>query len=572
MRRGFQSLELVSLKIYAWPIIIQSYMGVGGVREGGWLNKFSFFKDLSREFSDYSATKFSKDVLAGLTVAAVALPLALAFAVSSGQSAGSGLITAILAGLIIASLGGASYQISGPTGTMATILIALSARYGIEGVLFAGFLSGVVRLAAGLLRVGALVSYIPSPVTTGFTSGIAIIIAFGQIDNFFGTVSSGSNILAKLLSYGNYGFSIDLSSLFYGLFIVFFMILWPKKWNAKLHASLVGLIITLIAQMVLNLDVAEVGAIPRSLVAAERLHAYSIPWHLFPQLISPAVSLAALGMVESLLCGTYAGKMKGEKFNATRELYAQGVGNIIIPFFGGIPATAAIARTSVAIKSGQQTRLASIIHALGLLASMYLLGPYMSRIPLAALAGVLMVTAWRMNEWKAIRQIFSKKIKTSIFQFLITMGATVLFDLTTAIFAGIVFSMIMFIVHSHHISIEIDPVTSELGNNKVKTTVVYVDGSLFFGSQDQLTKTVEALLSDGVQRIIFSLRGVPTIDHSSINEFVEIVKLCRRQSVDVYFCGLQSGVQSLMKRLDFYSLVGEEKFFSSAVTALESLR
>lgn len=572
MRRGFQSLELVSLKFYAWPIIIQSYMGVGGVREGGWLNKFSFFKDLSREFSDYSATKFSKDILAGLTVAAVALPLALAFAVSSGQSAGSGLITAILAGLIIASLGGASYQISGPTGTMATILIALSANYGIEGMLFAGFLSGIVRLLAGLLRVGALVSYIPSPVTTGFTSGIAIIIAFGQIDNFFGTTSAGSNILMKLLSYGQLGFSVDISTLAYGLFVVLFMIFWPKAWNAKLHASLVGLIICLAAQMVLNLDVAEVGAIPRSLVAAERLHAFSMPWHLFPQLISPAISLAALGMVESLLCGTYAGKMKGEKFNATRELYAQGIGNVIIPFFGGIPATAAIARTSVAIRSGQQTRLTSIVHAIGLLASMYILGPYMSRIPLAALAGVLMVTAWRMNEWFAIRQIFSKRIKTSIFQFLITMGATVLFDLTTAIFAGIAFSMIMFIVHSHHISIEIDAVTSDLKPKDVDTTVVYVDGSLFFGSQDQLTQVVENLVDEGVGRIIFSLRGVPTIDHSSINEFAEIVQLCRKYSIDILFCGLQPSVQSLMRRLDFYEFVGQDKFFSSAVTALESLK
>lgn len=539
---------------------------------GSKLNKLSFFTDLSHEFKNYSTAKFSKDVLAGLTVAAVALPLALAFAVSSGQTAASGLITAILAGLIIASLGGASYQISGPTGTMATILIALSARYGIEGVLFAGFLSGVVRLVAGLLRVGALVSYIPSPVTTGFTSGIAIIIAFGQIDNFFGTASSGSNILTKLFSYGQLGFSIDLPSLMYGLFIVFFMILWPKKWNAKLHASLVGLVITLIAQMVLNLDVAEVGAIPRSLVAADRLHLFSMPWNLFPELISPAISLAALGMVESLLCGTYAGKMKGEKFNATRELYGQGIGNLIIPFFGGIPATAAIARTSVAIKSGQQTRLTSIVHALGLLASMYLLGPYMSRIPLAALAGVLMVTAWRMNEWKAIRQIFSKRIKTSMFQFLITMGATVLFDLTTAIFAGIVFSMVMFIVRSHHISIEIDPVAPKLGDPDIKTTVVYVDGSLFFGSQEQLTRTVENLLSEGVARVIFSLRGVHTIDHSSINEFAEIVKMCRKRSVDILFCGLQPSVQSLMKRLDFYDFVGQDKFFSSAVTALESLK
>jgi SulP family sulfate permease len=333
-----------------------------------------------------------------------------------------------------------------------------------------------------------------------------------------------------------------------------------------------GIIITLVVQMLVDLPVKEVGMIPRSLMGENRLHIFALPISELSQYISPAISIAALGMVESLLCGSSAGKMKGEKLNATRELYAQGIGNVIIPFFGGIPATAAIARTSVAIKSGQQTRLTSIIHAIGLLASMFLLSPYMSRIPLASLAGVLMVTAWRMNEWHSIRQIFSKKIKTSMAQFLITMVATVVFDLTIAILIGLIFSMVMFIIRSHHISIEVDPVTAELGSYDATTKVVYVDGSLFFGSQEQLTKTVESLLSEGVGRIIFSLRGVATIDHSSINEFVEIVQMCRKQSVDVLFCGVQPSVQSLMKRLDFYSLVGEDKFFSSAVTALESLR
>lgn len=544
------------------------YTGVGGMRQ----KQGTFISDLKGEFSSYSASAFSKDLLAGLTVTAVALPLALAFGVSSGLDAASGLITAILAGLIIGALGGASFQISGPTGAMAAILVSLVARHGTEGVFIAGFLSGLILIAAALLKVGALVSYIPSPVVTGFTSGIAVIIALGQIDNFFGTISSGEGALAKLFSYTSLGFPIDLATLGYGLFVVLLMILWPKKWNARFPASLLGIIITLAVQMVLDLPVKEVGMIPRSLLGDNRLHLFALPISELSQFISPAISIAALGMVESLLCGSSAGKMKGEKLNATRELYAQGIGNVIIPFFGGIPATAAIARTSVAIKSGQQTRLTGIIHAIGLLASMFLLSPYMSRIPLASLAGVLMMTSWRMNEWHSIRQIFSRRIKTSMAQFLITMVATVVFDLTIAILIGLIFSMVMFIIRSHHISIEIDPVSAELGTYDAKTKVVYVDGSLFFGSQEQLTKTVENLLSEGVGRIIFSLRGVATIDHSSVNEFVEIVQMCKKHSVDILFCGLQPSVQSLMKRLDFYTLVGEDKFFSSAVTALESLR
>ncbi len=531
----------------------------------------SFLSDLQREFSGYNKTKFSKDLMAGLTVAAVALPLALAFAVSSGQSAASGLITAIISGLVIAGLGGASYQISGPTGTMAMILITVGAHYGIEGVLFATFLSGVVRLIAGVLKVGALVSYIPSPVVTGFTSGIAIIIAFGQIDPFFGVTSTGTKIPEMIASYVRDGFPIQPAALAYGLFVVLFMIFWPKKWNAKIHASLLSLIIALIAQMVLSLPVAEVGAIPRTLLADDRLHLLSLPWNHFGALISPAISIAALGMVESLLCGTYASKMKNEKFNATRELYAQGIGNVIIPFFGGIPATAAIARTSVAIRAGQQTRLTSIIHALALLLSMFFLGPFLSRIPLAALAGVLIVTAWRMNDWVAIRGIFHKRIKTSMAQFLITMGATVFFDLTVAIFAGIAFSMVMFIIKSHKISIEIDPVVSELEPGDKKTTAVYVDGTLFFGSQNQLTHVTESLIEEGTERIILSLRGVPTIDHSSVNELSEIVGMCKSRGVEIFLVGLQHPVHSLMERLDFIPLVGEERIFTSMVKALDAL-
>jgi SulP family sulfate permease len=195
----------------------------------------------------------------------------------------------------------------------------------------------------------------------------------------------------------------------------------------------------------------------------------------------------------------------------------------------------------------------------------------LSRIPLAALAGVLMVTAWRMNDWVSIRRIFRKRIKTSMAQFLITMGATVFFDLTVAIFAGIAFSMLMFIIKSHKISVEVDPVTDQVGAGGKKTQVVYVDGMLFFGSQNHLTQVTESLLEEGSERIIFSLRGVPSIDHSSIIELADIVRLCRSRGVEVLIVGLQQPVRSLMERLDFIHLVGEENIFSSAVLALESL-
>jgi len=325
--------------------------------------------------------------------------------------------------------------------------------------------------------------------------------------------------------------------------------------------------------MVLNLDVAEVGLIPRSLVGEHRLQLSTITLENFKHIISPAISIAALGMIEGLLCGSSGAKMKGgkEKFKANRELFAQGVGNTLIPFFGGIPATAVISRTSVAIKSGGQTRLSSIIHALGLLASMFLLSPFMSRIPHAALSGVLMVTSWRMNDWPAIKEIFQKRIKTSMAQFLITMTAIVVFDLTVAIMLGIAFSMIMFVISSNKISIEIDDVTKDLLDNTRKTKVVYVDGSLFFGSQELLTVEVEHMLEQNVGRIIFSVRGVPNIDHSSVNEFVDIVEMCRDRGVEVLFCGVQPPVMHMFERLDFVSLLGQNNFYTSVVIALEAL-
>ena len=364
-----------------------------------------------------------------------------------------------------------------------------------------------------------------------------------------------------------------MSTVFYGMLVVLMMVLWPKKWRGKVPASLVGIVVALILQMFLNLDVVEVGLIPRSLLGEHRLEFATITLANFKNIISPAISLAALGMIEGLLCGSSGGKMKGgdEKFKANRELFAQGIGNTLIPFFGGIPATAVISRTSVAIKSGGQTRLTSIIHALGLLASMFLLSPYMSRIPLAALSGVLMVTSWRMNDWHTIKEIFHKKIKTSMAQFLITMTAIVVFDLTTAIMLGIAFSMIMFVITSNKISIEIDDVTKDLLDNSHKTKVVYVDGSLFFGSQELLTNEVEIMLSQGVRRIIFSVRGVPNIDHSSVNEFVEIVKMCRDNEVEVLFCGVQPPVMHMFERLDFVEYLGKKNFYTSAVIALESL-
>ena len=529
--------------------------------------KISLFPILKKEFHSYGFSSFRKDLLAGITCTAVALPLALAFGVSSGADAASGLICAIIAGFVIGGLSGASYQISGPTGAMAAILVALSAEFGLQGMFAAGFLSGLFLLLFAVLKAGKLVNFIPKPVITGFTSGIAIIIALGQIDNAFGTHSEGLSALSKLMSYGELGFNPIWTAVMYTAIAAGIMILWPKKLNRSFPGSLLAIIVCLAIQLFAGLDVPVVGAIPRTLLPEERLMFSTLNPAYLSKFIAPALSIALLGMIESLLCGASGGKMKGEKLDATQELLAQGIGNSIIPFFGGIPATAAIARTSVAIKSGGCTRMTSIIHSVGLLLSMFLLGPWMAEIPLSALAGVLIVTAWRMNEWPSIRQIFSKRIKTSMAQYLVTMIATVLFDLTSAILIGVGLSAVLFVTRQRlDMKIESEHVDSKDGK---KTTFIYLNGALFFGTQEMLSEEIGKLRKKKVERIVLSFRGVSSIDHSEAEEIEEILSECEKDGIEIWFAALSDDAARIFRRLqiDFKNV----RMFNSAVDAAEAM-
>ncbi len=539
-----------------------------------------YAEDLRKEFHGYSAVKFRADMMAGVTVAAVALPLALAFGVSSGADGAAGLITAIIAGILIGLLSGASFQISGPTGAMTAILIPVVAQYGLEGMFLATLLAGVILLIAGVLKVGRLVSVIPMPVITGFTSGIAIIIALGQLDNFFGTTSIGETAVEKILSYGSLGFSPDLKVMTFGVFVVVLMLLWPKKWQAIFPSSLVAIVlVTAVNVLFLNWDVAVVGEIPRTLLPENRLTFDEINIEALVAVMAPAFSIAALGMIESLLCGASAGRMKGEVMNADRELVAQGIGSLIIPFFGGVPATAAIARTSVAVKSGQQTRLTGIIHALGLLISMLLLAPIMSQIPMAALAGVLIVTAWRMNEWVVIHHLFGKKLKSGSAAFLLTMIATVVFDLSIAILVGVAFAVIMFTVKvSGAIEVDVNEIDPNRFRNKQlnfhpkheKVRVIYITGVLFFGSSVIVSNKLESAMI-GADGLILSLRGLSACDATGTHMLVEFCERAEKEGIDIYFAGVQKTVMEDLRRAGIVEKVGSDCFFWSTEDVLELL-
>lgn len=536
-----------------------------------------YAKIIAKEFKGYSAAKLGKDALAGVTVAAVALPLALAFGVSSGATAAAGLITAVFAGLIIGGLSGASYQISGPTGAMTAILASLVAQHGLDGMFIACFIAGALLLLCGIFKLGGLVSFLPLPVITGFTSGIAVTIALGQINNLTGLTSEGATTVEKVASYFRLEQHLNVTGLIIGVSVIVFMFVYPKKINAYFPGSLAAIVLTTAANMIFRFDVPVVGDVPKTVFLDDRLSfsAFS-DLEAMKDLIVPAISIAALGLIESLLCGSSAGRMKNEKLNANVELVAQGIGNMILPFFGGVPATAAIARTSVAIKSGGQTRVTSLVHSVILLLSMFVLGGVMSMIPLSALAGVLIVTAWRMNEWSSIKSIFGKRLKTAILQFLITMAATVIFDLTVAILIGVAFSVIMFVVKVSDMQVTVAAVDPhklddpEIVPEKLEyTCVVYISGPLYFGTCSKLEEKISALGKN--YNVIFSMRGVTVADISGIEALHEYCERLISNGIMVYFSCVQPGVMSMMERCGLKERFTDDMFFWSADKAFKHI-
>lgn len=533
-----------------------------------------------REFAGYTKTTFQKDLLAGITVAAVALPLALAFGVASGVDAAAGMVTAVLAGIVIGILGGAPYQISGPTGAMSAVLIVLTSRYGLQGMWFAGLLAGIMLVLLGVFRLGRVVALIPSPVISGFTSGIAIIIAFGQIDNLLGIKTpAAENVVEKFRYYFEHGVDPNWQAVGIALLVMATMILWPRlKFGQRVPGSLVGIILATLAVAVLHLGIPVIGAIPRTILLDNRLNFAQIPWSELRNLAVPAMSIAALGAIESLLCGAVAGNMTGIRLNNNLELIAQGVGNIVIPFFGGVPATAAIARTSVNIKSGGVTRLVPILHGIFLLLAALLLANIIGQVPLAALSGVLIITAWRMNEWHTIHFYFSHRLKHAIIAYLITLIATVMLDLTQAILIGFGISALIFMAQMSELRITRRPVEVErltdLGEQFVhpghNVAVFYLSGPLFFAAARRLLEFVEG--NDGPDAtLILSIRGVPLIDATGVEVVRELLYRQRAGGGDLLLTSMDDRVAVLMRRAGLLAELGDDHVFWSADKAIAML-
>lgn len=528
-----------------------------------------------REFSGYNAGRFRADLLAGLTVAAVALPLALAFGVASGATAAAGLVTAVISGLVIGVLSGAPYQISGPTGAMSAILILVSQRYGMQGVFIAGLFSGLLIMLIGILRLGRFIGFIPAPVISGFTTGIAIIIFVGQLDNFFGVATPGAETAAlKLIGYFRSPWAPNWQAVALALVVIGLMVFWPARWAKVVPGSLVGIIAASMIAVFGGWGVPAIGAVPRTILLDERLQWATIDWSSLRPLLAPTLSITALGAVESLLCGAVASKMTGIRLQANQELIGQGVGNMLLPFFGGVPATAAIARTSVAIKSGGQTRLVSIIHALALLAAALLFAPVIARIPLAALAGVLMVTAFRMNEWASIRFMFGHGFKTAILTYVVTLIATITLDLTQAILIGGVLSAAVFINEVANMQVEVHDVDVARMRERgidVRTDcrairVAYLTGPLFFGATSQFNEAFAR--EEDAEVLILSMRAVPLIDITGVEALRSLSESLHAQGKRLMLAGTQPRVLDYLQRSGLDAEIGAENFFWSADRAI----
>ncbi len=534
------------------------------------INKFS--GDLQGWMS-HSLTHWRGDLTGGLTAAVVALPLALAFAVASGVDPKAGLYTAIVAGIIAAVFGGSPVQITGPTGAMAVILIGIVSKYGIEKVWIAGVMAGIIQVALGVAKLGQLVKFIPYPVTAGFTNGIAVIIFCGQLNNFFGLqLPRSEHFLPGLWQTVTHLEGLNWAAVGLAAVVIVIKLFWARI-TTIVPGSLVGLVLATTIASFFHLDVPTIGVIPQSLPLPQ-----SIPhWNdfgLIRELINPALALAALGSIESLLSAVVAdGMTVSEKHNSDRELIGQGLANMIVPFFGGIPATGAIARTAVNVRSGGKTRLSGVIHGLALAAIVLTLAPLAAQVPLAALAGILMVTSVRMIEWEAIGLLL-RATYADFSVMMLTWAVTIFFDLVLAVEVGLIAAGALFIKRMSDLSLGKVPETEAFPPGVPlelsKQIAVYrVDGPVFFGAAERFVTFLRD--EPEVKYLVLRLRFVPNMDTTGLVALEDIYRDLKRHDCRLLLSGLQPEVQKLLDRSGLLDKIGRENCFETTDAAICAL-
>ena len=558
------------------------------------MTTLEFKPKLFSTLKTYNRKQFTTDLLAGIIVGVVALPLAIAFGIASGVTPEKGIITAIVAGLIVSLFGGSKVQIGGPTGAFIIIIYGIIQQYGFEGLTIATLLAGVFLILFGILHLGTIIKYIPYPIVVGFTSGIALTIFTTQIKDLFGLTMASvpSDFIEKWIAYVGAFPTIDSWSAGVGVLSVAIIALWPKVAGhsalSKLPGSLIAIIVMTIAGLLLKqyAGVVSIETIGDRFSISNQLPGAEVPsltWDVIKSLVSPAITIAILGAIESLLSATVADGVIGDRHNSNTELIAQGMANLASPIFGGIPATGAIARTMTNINNGGRTPVAGIIHAVVLLLIFLFLMPLAQYIPMACLAGVLVIVSYNMSGWRSFLSIL-KNPKSDVIVLWVTFLLTVIFDLTIAIEVGLICACLLFMRRMAEttdvkvISDEINPEEEEsdfqLGNLEHLTIpegveVYEINGPYFFGAGNKFEEIMGALHHRRPRVRIIRMRKVPFVDSTGIHNLTNLCMMSQGEGIQVVLSGVNPQVQAVLHKAGFDTLLGEENICSHINLALE---
>lgn len=549
------------------------------------MKTFSLKPQLLTSLKTYNRQTLTADIMAGIIVGIVALPLAIAFGIASGVTPEKGIITAIISGFIISLLGGSKVQIGGPTGAFIVIIYGIIQKYGIEGLMIATVMAGVFLLLFGLLKLGTIIKYIPYPIVVGFTSGIAVTIFTTQIKDLFGlTIESvPSDFIEKWGCYISHFSTADLWCSIVGILSVVIIALTPKV-SKKIPGSLVAIIVMTVAALILKnyFGVTTIETIGDRFSVSSAIpdaHMPAMTWDTIKSLVAPALTIAVLGAIESLLSATVADGVIGAHHNSNTELVAQGLANIASPIFGGIPATGAIARTMTNINNGGKTPVSGIVHAIVLLLIFLFFMPLAKYIPMACLAGVLVIVSYGMSGWRSFLALM-KNPKSDVTVLLITFFLTIIFDLTVAIEVGLIIACLLFMKRVSEIT-DVKAVTDEINeesdmikDNAEHLTIpegveVYeINGPYFFGAGNKFEE-VMAAFGDRPKVRIIRMRKVPFVDSTGIHNLTNLCEMSHNEGIEVVLSGVCEKVHKQLEKARFYDILGNENICSHINLALE---
>ena len=526
---------------------------------------FSVIKHSSKE---ELRRQIPKDSVSGIVVAVVALPLSIALAIASGVSPERGIYTAIVAGFLIAMLGGSRVQISGPTAAFATIVAGIVATDGLEGLVAATLIAGVILILMGMLKLGTLIRFVPYTITTGFTAGIAVTIVIGQIKDFLGLTYPAGTVTIdaadKLAAVAANISTFNWQALLVGLVCLAILILWPRV-NDKIPGSLVAVIVGAVMVPLFGMNVNTIGDLYTIQAGLPQFQAPQLSFELFRNELSNGVTIAILAAIESLLSCVVADSMISAHHRCNMELVAQGVGNIGSVLFGGIPATGAIARTAANVKSGGRTPISGMVHAVVLLLVLVFLMPYAALIPLPTIAAILLQVAYNMSGWRNFAHLCRTASKGAVGALLLTFVLTIVFDLVTAIAAGMTITVILFMkmvseeteVKGWKYYCDENSEVTHLRELPKSVRVYEINGPMFFGMTDRIT---DISVKEFTRYLIIRMRGVPSLDSSGMNALENLYEYCKENGVQLIISHANEQPMAAMRHAGFVDLVGEEHF------------